>query len=637
MAERVLLSTNGQADVTSIRQEIFSGRAYTVVPVIAIVETVVFGANSPGPEFATAQEFGKFPDSWNGRPVVLGHPKLNGIYVSANIPTVLEDYHMGFMFNTRLDSKKLKTEAWIDNVRVEEAGGEFKDMLDRVNAGEAVEVSVGIFTEVVARKGRYNQKDYEGIWTNVVPDHLALLPPGEVGACSVADGCGAPRLNSTALQPSALRTMASQASPTVAHACCDGCAHGTGCTGTTGDGPVNIAAGATANNPADPNADNNENGINPEPASPTGGLTPPGSVSTLPGSGSGETSQTRRKKLGLTTESAAASEGESDVQLTPEESAGLELLESRRSELLSELFVGAIPGEMVLDDVRCLVRQALQEMLNVAMYDFDLLALTAEKAVFYVWGDQGVFKQIGYSVASNGTVSLTGTPEPVNLLTKILPRQTADISGVNANSNHEGDVIMADQTGQGASGAAPAGGGSGQGGSPGTGAPASGTSPAAPHTEGSAGDLGEAASGNAGEGEGGGPNNNSAGGAVMRAFASVAEFLAAAPAGIREALQETVNVHSARKVALVQALTASPRNRFSEAALKEMDVPTLENLAAMAEVNSFEGRAGFALPMEGIDVSTSGSGNGMQAFARAPGGYLGKGNGANAPEPGADA
>jgi hypothetical protein len=47
------------------------------------------------------------------------------------------------------------------------------------------------------KKGKFGDKEYDGVWRNIVPDHLAILPEGITGACSVEDGCGAPRENAS--------------------------------------------------------------------------------------------------------------------------------------------------------------------------------------------------------------------------------------------------------------------------------------------------------------------------------------------------------------------------------------------------------------------------------------------------------
>ncbi len=65
------------ADTSTIRVETMAGKEYTVVPCIALVEGVLQGANSDAPELALASEFGKIIAGWNGRPLVLNHPKIN--------------------------------------------------------------------------------------------------------------------------------------------------------------------------------------------------------------------------------------------------------------------------------------------------------------------------------------------------------------------------------------------------------------------------------------------------------------------------------------------------------------------------------------------------------------------------------
>ena len=188
-----LIMFRGQTSVT--RLETFEGRSHLAVPVIAIVEGVIQASNAPAPELALAEEFGKAPAAWNGRPVVVNHPRDdNGEMVSANSPLVLQAEQIGHIFNARLlDDKKLSVEAWIDTSRTTELGGRWAATVERLEAGEVVEVSIGAFMSLEKEPGRFNGQDYSGIWRDVLPDHLALLEEGTVGACSVEDGCGAPR------------------------------------------------------------------------------------------------------------------------------------------------------------------------------------------------------------------------------------------------------------------------------------------------------------------------------------------------------------------------------------------------------------------------------------------------------------
>jgi len=182
--------------MAAIRKDTFKGASYLVVPVVAIIEGVLQGMNAPDPEFAPAAEFGRYPEGWNGRPVVMDHPTDgSGNPISANAAPVLEATSFGHIFNSRLDGSKLKVEAWIDTAKADAMGGNFAETVQRINAGEIVEVSVGAYITPIPAKGTHNGKAYSAIWSNVVPDHLALLSNGIKGACSVEDGCGTPRTN----------------------------------------------------------------------------------------------------------------------------------------------------------------------------------------------------------------------------------------------------------------------------------------------------------------------------------------------------------------------------------------------------------------------------------------------------------
>lgn len=184
-----------KAEAEESRREKFNGIEHLVIPVIALVEGVIQSANSEKPELALAQEFGNAPGGWNGRPVTINHPEIKGQKVSANSPEVLESEQIGQLFNTVLDGKKLKTEAWIDIDKANDKNGEISKTVKRLLAGDIVEISTGLFSNVDEEEGTHDGEKFFGVWRNVVPDHLAILTKGNVGACSIADGCGANRMN----------------------------------------------------------------------------------------------------------------------------------------------------------------------------------------------------------------------------------------------------------------------------------------------------------------------------------------------------------------------------------------------------------------------------------------------------------
>ena len=174
-------STNQNYEV---RRETRDGRNYFVVPVVMMVEGVHSGSH--GPLLHTIDELGRYPQSWDGRPVVIRHPQVNGVYVSANSPEVLDSYAVGQIYNTYVNGTKLMAEAWLEINKLEQISPETYTKLEN---NELIEVSVGIFTDDEQSSGVWNGESYTMIARNHRPDHLALLPD-EVGACSIDDGCG---------------------------------------------------------------------------------------------------------------------------------------------------------------------------------------------------------------------------------------------------------------------------------------------------------------------------------------------------------------------------------------------------------------------------------------------------------------
>lgn len=164
-----------------IRHESFDGRDHLVVPVVMIVDGVLNGA------LVTHEEYGRFVSAWDGRPVPVRHPQKNGQYVSANASDVLQKSVIGQILNTKVEANKLKAEAWLDVLKAQRLG--YGDLISNLEDGNTVEVSTGYFSDSDPSPGQFNGNSYSEIHRNLRPDHLALLPD-EIGACSVADGCG---------------------------------------------------------------------------------------------------------------------------------------------------------------------------------------------------------------------------------------------------------------------------------------------------------------------------------------------------------------------------------------------------------------------------------------------------------------
>jgi len=167
----------------TVEEKTLNGKTYIVVPVTMMMEGVHQGSH--GALLHTAEELGKIPASWNGIPVTLGHPQAEGSPVSANSPTILEQWALGIVFNTVMAGNRLKSEAWLDKDKL----ATNVNLNDRIANGELIEVSVGVFSEDEMTEGTWHNEQYVAVARNLRPDHLAILP-NQVGACSVADGCG---------------------------------------------------------------------------------------------------------------------------------------------------------------------------------------------------------------------------------------------------------------------------------------------------------------------------------------------------------------------------------------------------------------------------------------------------------------
>jgi hypothetical protein len=170
-----------------VRRAKLHGRDYIVAPLTLIVPGVLNG--SKGSLYYPADEVSKDPTAWNGVPVVVNHPVINGSNVSARDPEVADRHEVGTVYKSRIGQQgKLQAEAWFD---VEKTKRIEPRILANLEAGKPIELSTGLYTEnEPAESGAvYNGKPYDFIARNYKPDHLAILPD-QTGACSLRDGCG---------------------------------------------------------------------------------------------------------------------------------------------------------------------------------------------------------------------------------------------------------------------------------------------------------------------------------------------------------------------------------------------------------------------------------------------------------------
>lgn len=173
------LASKANLRSVDIRTERLGGQQFTILPVVMAKAGVVMNGQ-------LIEEAELFPDSWNGRPVTIGHPILDGVNISANQPDVLRDWAVGQLFNAKVENGALKAEAWVNNEQLERVAPGF---LASIRNGANIDVSTGYWSDDTPAQGTSEGRTYETIGTNLKPDHLAFLP-GEEGACNWSDGCG---------------------------------------------------------------------------------------------------------------------------------------------------------------------------------------------------------------------------------------------------------------------------------------------------------------------------------------------------------------------------------------------------------------------------------------------------------------
>lgn len=171
--------------VGKVRREKLHGREHYVVPMSMLVPGVLNG--SEGPLYYPIEEVSRNADAWNGMPIVVYHPTRNGRPVSARRPDVLDSQGIGQVFSV-IANGKLSSEGWID---IELAKKADNRVIQAIEHGKPIELSTGLYTdnELAANGANHNGKPYKFIARNYRPDHLAILPD-QIGACSLADGCG---------------------------------------------------------------------------------------------------------------------------------------------------------------------------------------------------------------------------------------------------------------------------------------------------------------------------------------------------------------------------------------------------------------------------------------------------------------
>ncbi|QHJ81309.1 MAG: hypothetical protein [Bacteriophage sp.] len=184
----ILSIINKSSKIT--KETINNKEHYVIRDVVPVVDDVVMN-NGLYPK----DEIDKSYKSINGNLMPIGHPKVNGQFVSASNAKAINDYYGGaWAENVHKDQDKVLLDCYVDIefARNHEKGKQLLERLDAMFNGEDVNpihVSTGLILNKVYKTGKSKGKPYDWVATNMQFDHVAILL-NEQGAATPNEGVG---------------------------------------------------------------------------------------------------------------------------------------------------------------------------------------------------------------------------------------------------------------------------------------------------------------------------------------------------------------------------------------------------------------------------------------------------------------
>jgi len=174
----------------SIRRETYNGREHLVLPSYTLPANVVMNGG-----LYTQEQIDAHYQGLEGTLAPLGHPQVNGQFVSAFSPEGINAGHLGaWNRNVKKSGNRIYLEKWVDVARASESEGG-KELLERVAAIERGEDVPPIHTSVAAFLDQLEPNEQQRAtgaeWVADIHgmDHDAILLH-EVGAATPEQGVG---------------------------------------------------------------------------------------------------------------------------------------------------------------------------------------------------------------------------------------------------------------------------------------------------------------------------------------------------------------------------------------------------------------------------------------------------------------
>jgi len=179
--DKVRINVRALANTKAVRNEKRNGRDVVIVPCATMPDDVVMNSI-----LYPADEIEKSFKGLERTPAPLGHPTINGVFVSARDP---EGINLGWIGAWNENLRREKGRVFLDKVIDVEIANQSeggKAVLAAIEKGDPVHTSTGLFALMEAANG---DVDYKFIAREIAFDHDAILLE-ETGAATPEQGVG---------------------------------------------------------------------------------------------------------------------------------------------------------------------------------------------------------------------------------------------------------------------------------------------------------------------------------------------------------------------------------------------------------------------------------------------------------------
>lgn len=187
---KVQVNVTTKVNSQAIRRETYNGREHLILPSYTLPANVVMNDG-----LYTASEIDAHYAGLEGTLAPLGHPQLNGAFISAFSPEGINQGHIGaWNRNVKKSGNRIYLEKWVDTQTANQSEGG-RELIERVAAIERgedvppIHTSVAVFLDQLEPNEQQKSTGAKWVAKIHVMDHDAILLH-EVGAATPEQGVG---------------------------------------------------------------------------------------------------------------------------------------------------------------------------------------------------------------------------------------------------------------------------------------------------------------------------------------------------------------------------------------------------------------------------------------------------------------